>query len=660
MCGIAGIWDRRGRQIPDHAELALLAASLRHRGPDGFGIRLDPPVGLAHARLSIIDLELGAQPMSNEDASVWITYNGEVYNYRELRPELEARGHRFRTRCDTEVIVHAYEEWGDACVLRFNGNFAFAIWDSRRKRLVLARDRLGIRPLYWTESGGRFVFGSELKALVAAGVVPEIDPKGIDQVFALWTTVAPRTVLRGVHEVAPGHTLVVEAEGEPRARMFWDLPDPDPACVIRDPDDAAEGLRALLEDSVALRLRADVTVGAYLSGGLDSTAAAALVRAVTDTPLETYAITFADREYDERREQEDAVRALGTTHHTIECDYEAIARALPDVVALAEKPMLRTAPVPLYLLSRLVRENGTKVVLTGEGADEVFGGYDLFKETKIRAWWARRPDSRLRPALLRRLYPFAPGAGDRAAAFLEAFYREGLDEPDDPGFSHRPTWRNGLRNRAFYGEALREDVAGYDPPAEVLALFREPLSRRADPLARAEYLEFKIFLAGHLLASQGDRVSMGHGVEGRYPFLDHRVVEWGQRLAPALKLFGLQEKWILRRAVSDLLPQSVLSRHKRPYLAPNVRAFTTGFGRELAREIFDPRALAASGLFDPQRGAQLFAKAQAGKVQGERENMAFIGILTTELLARSWQEQTEVVGGRLDLSRFPLREPVNS
>lgn len=659
MCGIAGIWDRSGQSAPGHAELAAMAAAVRHRGPDGFGVRLDPPVGLSHARLSIIDLAQGAQPMSNEDGSVWITYNGEVYNYRELRPELEARGHRFRTHCDTEVIVHAYEEWGNECVSRFNGNFAFAIWDARRRRMLLARDRLGIRPLYWTEQDGRFLFASETKSLIAAGLQPEFDPLGLDQVFVLWTTVAPRTILRGVAEVPPGHLLVIEPDAPPRATRFWDVPAPGSLPLIEDAGEARERLRALLEDSVSLRLRADVTVGAYLSGGLDSTAATALVRSITNTPLETYSITFADRDYDESREQQEAVRALGTTHHSIAVDYASIAGALPAVVALAEKPILRTAPVPLYLLSRLVREHGTKVVLTGEGADEVFGGYDLFKETKIRAWWAKRPSSRLRPALLRRLYPFAPGADDRARAFFEAFYREGIEDPAEPGFSHRPTWRNGLRNRAFYGAELRLAVSEYDPPADVLALFRQELRERRDPLARAEYLEMKIFLAGHLLASQGDRMSLGNGVEGRYPFLDHRIVELGARLSPRLKLFGLQEKWILRQAVADLLPPAVLARHKRPYVAPNVRAFTQGLGREMAGDLLAEGTVREAGLFDPARAQHLLAKALSGKALGERENMAFIGMMTTHLLGRAWREARDEARKRLDLADFPLRQCVH-
>ncbi|MDQ7088877.1 MAG: asparagine synthase C-terminal domain-containing protein [Acidobacteriota bacterium] len=360
------------------------------------------------------------------------------------------------------------------------------------------------------------------------------------------------------------------------------------------------------------------------------------MRTVTDTPLETYSIVFTDAEFDERAEQRQAVEALGTEHFQVEVDYEAIARAFEQVVFMAEKPILRTAPVPLFLLSGLVRGRSRKVVLTGEGADELFGGYDIFKETKIRAWWGRRPESRLRPRLLHKLYPFAPGASGRAAAFFEAFYREGIENAADPGFSHRPTWRNGVKNRGFFSPRMREVLKGHDVPGGILERFAAALAER-DPLARAEYLEARVFLAGHLLSSQGDRMSLGHSVEGRYPFLDHRIVEWSARLDPRLKLRGLQEKWILRQAHADLLPESLLRRHKRPYIAPNTRTFRDGFGRRLAEELLSEEAVLREGLFDPGRLARLRAKAFSPTPLGERETMALVGVLSTHSLARTWR-----------------------
>ncbi len=652
MCGIAGIWNRRDGAPAERSTLAAMAGALRHRGPDAFGYYVDGALGLSHARLSIIDLVAGSQPMGNDDGSVWLTYNGEIYNYLELRERLEALGWVFRTHSDTEVLLRAYEQWPDDFLEHLNGNFAFGLWDARLQRLLLARDRMGIRPLFWSERDGSLLFASEIKALLAAGVDPRFDPRGLDQVFVAWTTVAPQTVVQGVFELPPGHLMVVRSEGEPVVRSYWDLPPPPPREQrLCDPERAAEELRALLEDSVRLRLRADVTVGAYLSGGLDSTIATALVREVTDTPLETYSIVFSDAEYDESAEQRQAVAALGTEHFQVEVDYETIARAFEQVVLMADKPILRTAPVPLFLLSGLVRQRSRKVVLTGEGADELFGGYDIFKETKIRAWWGRRPESRMRPLLLRKLYPFAPGASQRAAAFFEAFYREGIDDPEDLGFSHRPTWRNGLKNRGFFSARLREALADHDVPAGIVQRFAPALAAR-DPLARAEYLEARVFLAGHLLASQGDRMSLGHSVEGRYPFLDHRLVEWSSRLDPRLKLRGLQEKWILRQAHEDLLPESLLQRHKRPYIAPNTRTFREGFGRRLAEELLSEENVLREGLFDPGRIARLRRKALSPAPLGERETMALIGVLSTHSLARSWRGwQPEPVADE----DFPLR-----
>lgn len=655
MCGIAGIWDPTGQRPPAARELAAMAASLRHRGPDGYGLYLDGGLGFAHARLSIIDVSGGAQPMAGEDGRTWITYNGEIYNYVELREELLAAGHRFRTRSDTEVIVHAYDAWGDAFVERLNGCFSFGLWDGRRQRLLLVRDRLGIRPLYWTRDRGRLLFASELKALRAAGIPVRVDLQGLAQCFVMWTTVAPRTVLEGVEELPPGSMLVVEPGQAPRLRRYWDVPAPAGDDERRvDPAAAGEELRALLQDAVRLRLRADVPVGAYLSGGLDSTIIAGLTRQIVHDRLETFSISFRDRAYDETEAQQEAVAALGTEHHRVEVGDEEIAGALPAVVELTEKPILRTAPVPLYLLSGLVRDLDRKVVLTGEGADEVFGGYDIFKETKIRWWWSRQPDSTMRPRLLNRLYPFAPGADRRARAFFEAFYRQGIESPDDPGFSHRPTWRNGARNQAFFAGDVRAALDGYDPVSEALGHYGPELEGR-NPLERAEYIEFKVFLAGHLLASQGDRMSLGHSVEGRYPFLDHRVVELGQRLDAQLKLRGLDEKWLLRRAHADLLPPSVLERAKRPYIAPNISPFTRGIGRELAGDLLGEAAVRRSGLFDPARVGNLLAKSLSGKLVGEREAMALVAMLSTQLLAETWRAGSPVDASSLDMADFPLR-----
>ena len=406
MCGIAGILTNSSQNPPERAELAAMIATLHHRGPDGTGQLIDGAIGLAHARLSIIDIAGGQQPIHNEDLTVQVVFNGEIFNYVELRGELVERGHRFYTHSDTEVIVHLYEEHGERFVDHLNGQFAIALWDSRRQRLVLVRDRTGIRPLFYTEAAGRLVFASEVKALFA---LPEVrrslDARALAEICTYWSPLAPRTAFEGVSSLPPGHVMVVEGNVR-RLHRYWDWTFPDAQTGSADQDrpeaDYADELRELLIDSVRLQLRADVPVGAYLSGGLDSSIVTSIIRNFSDTPLRTFSLTFEDAEFDESAYQQELVDYLGTKHTSIRCTRGDIAASFPRTILHTESPIVRTAPTPLMLLSGHVREAGYKVVLTGEGADEVFGGYDLFKEAKIRRFWARSPNSVSRPRILER------------------------------------------------------------------------------------------------------------------------------------------------------------------------------------------------------------------------------------------------------------------
>ncbi|MFV1966960.1 MAG: asparagine synthase (glutamine-hydrolyzing), partial [Pirellulaceae bacterium] len=386
MCGIAGACQLDGGRT-DARFLRDMIAMVRHRGPDAVGTYVEQAVGLAHARLSIIDLENGSQPMQNGDESLAITFNGEIFNYIELRDTLKARGHGFRTQSDTEVILHAYEEYGEECVHHFNGQWAFAIWDRHREKLFLSRDRFGIRPLYYTQSGSRFLFASEVKSLfVDPSVHRDLDPQGLSQLFTFWATIAPATVFRNVAELPPGHNLTVH-NGQVRVCRYWNIRYDEPPVEVSSSQWADE-LRELLLDATRLRLRADVPVGAYLSGGLDSSVTAALAKRIIEGRLRTFSVTFDDEEYDESSYQRQLVDALGVDHQSVHCRQADIARVFPEVVWHAEKPMLRTAPAPLFLLSRQVHAAGFKVVLTGEGADEMLGGYDIFKEAKVRRFCA--------------------------------------------------------------------------------------------------------------------------------------------------------------------------------------------------------------------------------------------------------------------------------
>jgi len=383
MCGIAGILQLGEAAPPALGEIDAMIGALQHRGPDEFGLYRDDRAGLGHARLSIIDLKTGQQPLANEDDTLWVVFNGEIFNYIELRAELVAHGHRFRTESDTEVIVHAYETWKESAFARFNGQFAIALWDAKDQSLVLARDRLGVRPLYLCEHAGRLYFASEVKAIFAADAsIPRaLDPVGLTETFTFWSVVPPQSVFSGISELEPGHVLTVSRESR-TLRRFWQLryPAGRTAGFKGSLEDAAEAVRSALDQAVTLRLlRSDVPVGSYLSGGLDSSLIAALARRVKGDRFSTFSIRFEDAEYDETPWQRMVARRIASDHHEIVVRRADIGATFPAVILHAERPLLRTAPVPLFLLSRLVHETGIKVVLTGEGADEMFAGYDLFR-----------------------------------------------------------------------------------------------------------------------------------------------------------------------------------------------------------------------------------------------------------------------------------------
>jgi asparagine synthase (glutamine-hydrolysing) len=633
MCGIAGVLHLDSARA-DGRLAARMIARLGHRGPDDRGVAVDGPVGLAHARLSIIDLAGGRQPMANEDSTLWITFNGEIFNYIELREELVARGRRFATRSDTEVILHAYEAYGRACVERFNGQWAFAIWDRRAGRLFASRDRLGVRPFHYAVAGGKFLFGSEVKAIFAdPDVRRALDPRGLGQVFTFWSPLPPTTVFEGVRELPPGHNLVVE-RGAIRTERYWQLRY-DVAAEPESLEVCAEQLLDLLTDATRLRLRADVPVGAYLSGGLDSTVATALIQRVTSAPLKTFSITFDDPEFDESLYQQAAIDHLGTEHQAVRCSQADIARVFPDVIRHTERPVLRTAPAPLYLLSRLVRDEGFKVVMTGEGADEMLGGYDIFKEAKVRRFCAAAPDSAFRAAAFRRLYPYLPKIQAQSVAYRKAFFHVDPAELDNPFFSHRPRWELTARLKMFLAPELRAAMAGCNALGDCESLLPEGFSRW-DPFCRAQWLEATMLLPGYILSSQGDRMAMAHGVEGRFPFLDHRLAELAAGIPPRWKMRGMKEKYILKRAAAGLVPEAVLRRSKQPYRAPDAASFfdpATGRARAAyVEELLSPERLTADGVFDPRPVGALIEKVRRGRAIGVRDNMAVVAILSTQLL----------------------------
>ncbi len=634
-----------------------------HRGPDELGIYLDDRAGLAHARLSIIDLASGQQPMSNPDGTLWLSFNGEIFNYLELREELIALGHRFRTRSDTEVILHAWERWGHGALERFNGQWAFALWDSRRQQLVLSRDRVGVRPLFFAEHRGQLTFGSEVKAIFAAA--PELprafDPVGLDQCFTWWTMIAPRTAFAGVSELEPGHVrtyrLASAAEqgaGEP-AFSVEDLAYWQP----RYPGDFEGGIAeaeaavaAALERATELRmLRAEVEVGSYLSGGLDSSLIATLGRRAKGRGFHTFSLRFADAEYDEGSYQKLMAESLGAEHHEVVVGRRDIAEAFPAVCTHAERPLLRTAPAPMFLLSRLVREHGIKVVLTGEGADEMFAGYDLFREGAVRRFWARAPASQARPRLLERLYPYLARSPVSQRAMAQAFFGKGLADWQKPGFAHQLRWQTTSATKRLLTPGIRPPAgaaagaaggaaAGASTGASGLPIPDNLPAEFASwsSLAQDQYLEIRTLMSGYLLSAQGDRMLMANSIEGRFPFLDRDVMELAGRLPDSHKLRGLDEKHVLKRVAAGILPEAIRKRPKQPYRAPDALAFVGEHSPAWLGELVGEAALREAGVFEPAAGAKLWEKCRSRGDAAQfsnTDNMALVGMISTQLVWRN-------------------------
>jgi asparagine synthase (glutamine-hydrolysing) len=643
VCGICGIVNLADGPAPDVGLIRRMIGRLHHRGPDSSGYFRDDRVALGHARLAIIDLAGGTQPLANEDEKVWITFNGEIFNYVELAEELKALGHVMRTRCDTEVIVHAWEEWGPRCFDRFNGQWGLALWDTRggARTLVLSRDRLGVRPLFYTRAGGRLLFASEVKALFAdPGVERALDPGGMAEVLELWCPVAPRTVFKGVRELEPGHTAVLEG-GELRSRAYWSIGFPRAGSeVVQDEGANAEALRQRLIDAARLRFqRADVPVGAYLSGGIDSSVTTAIVTELTQAPLRTFSLRFADSEFDEGRHQGEMVARLGTDHRDVSVSTRDIGACFPKVVWHAEQPLLRTAPAPLYLLSKLVRESGYKVVVTGEGADEVLAGYDIYREASVRRFWARDPTSTRRADIVQRLYPWMVRNPAQAPALARAFFGKDLDLAD-PGLSHRPRWGTTRQLRNLLSPDWREAVSVVPVADELLARLPAEHTGWAG-LCRDQWIEMRTLLAGYILSAQGDRMMMANSVEGRFPFLDRDVVGLACSMPARHKLLGLDEKHVLKVACGHLLPRAIRERPKQPYRAPDAASFFFQVNAlDYMTELTSRSRIERAGIFSPAAVEPLVTKCRrvGGIRMSNTDNMRAVAVISTMLLHEQFIE----------------------
>ncbi|MBS3776492.1 MAG: asparagine synthase (glutamine-hydrolyzing), partial [Bacteroidales bacterium] len=560
MCGIAGIWNP-SQKITQHKEiLKNMLARIHYRGPDECGMLTSGHLLMGNVRLNIIDPEGGTQPLCDQTERYWIVFNGEIFNYIELREVLKKKGCRFKTQSDTEVLVQLYALYGEKALNKLNGQFAFAIWDKKTGSLFLARDHVGIRPLYYSWYKGTFLFGSEIKSILQFyKTSPEINPRALHQIFTFWAPLSPNTIFKDVYEVPPGHFLTIK-KGKTEVKKYWQLN----FSQTRDMNlsETMEEFNELLYDSVRLRLRSDVPVAAYLSGGIDSTATTRFIKEIQPQNLQTFSIGFEENQYDETNYQSKASKYLDTTHKQFICNNESIAEYFSKIIWHTEVPVIRTAPAPMYFLSRLVKKNDIKVVITGEGADEMLAGYNIFKETLIRNFWAKYPDSKYRPLLLKKLYPYIPYMANASPGMLKMFFGYRLEDTSSPFYSHLIRWNNTSKIKNFFSPELLNGHASYNPQEDIYSRLPDDFNTWT-PLAKSQLLEINLFMSGYLLSSQGDRMAMANSVEGRYPFLDRRIMEYTASLPDNFKLNGLTEKFLLKKLMKDKIPSDIVKRSKQ-------------------------------------------------------------------------------------------------
>jgi asparagine synthase (glutamine-hydrolysing) len=619
MCGIAGIFDYRGRRDADRRLLRCMTDILSHRGPDGDGFHYAPGVGLGHRRLAIVDLAGGDQPIYNEDRTVCIVYNGEIYNFQPLMTELLALGHVFRTRCDTEVIVHAWEEWGEACLDRFNGMFAFALLDERRQTLFLARDRLGEKPLYYSFlSDGRLLFASELKALLCCPELDRrLDSQAVEEFFALGYIPDPRSIYRGVHKLAPAHCLLVRrGEDPPQPHAYWQLRFVDGSATRKE--EAEEELISRLHQSVRMRMIADVPLGAFLSGGVDSSAVVAMMAGLQAEPVSTFSISFGTKGFDESPYAAMIAERYDTDHHLRAVDPDSFD-LLDRLAAIYDEPFGDSSALPTLRVCAVARENVT-VALSGDGGDEVFAGYRRYRWHCVEERLRRVIPRGLRGPLfgaLGALYPKLDWAPRplRAKATLEELARD----TDEAYFASVSVCSDDLRRRLF-SPALTAELQSYN----AIEVLKEHMTQcgSEDPLSRVQYADIKTYLPGDIL-TKVDRASMASSLEVRVPLLDHTLVEWAARLAPQLKLRGREGKYVFKSALEPYVPPEILYRPKQGFAVP-LAAWFRGPLRQRLRETLSGPVLCESGLFDVAAVAALLDQHQSG----ERDHSAALWTLS--------------------------------
>jgi len=633
MCGIAGSIDLAGERQPDQSLLRRMAASLVHRGPDDSGFLLEPGIGLAHRRLSIVGLEDGQQPIFNEDRSVAVICNGELFDFPEWRAELEAKGHVFRTHSDCEILVHLYEEYGEDLFPHLKGQFAFALVDFARRTVILARDRVGICPLFWSRQGDFVFFASEIKALIASGAVsPEADPRGLDHLFTFFTLGSRRTTFKGVQALAPGHYVKIDlpkggATASPVERKYWDFDFPDWGDELDgDQSQLIDDFESAFTRATEIRLRADVPVVGYLSGGVDSAYVLATAAGVAGRPLPSFTLRIPGKDFDEVDSAMEACHAIGGRLTVVEAGPDCIKDSYVSLTRAAECPVLDTSCAALLALSREVESQGYKTVLTGEGADEAFAGYLWFKirelGRKLDVGDAFRP-STVMSRLVRKWQ--APELGFSEFRHIDAL----IGGPHAQSLIYNLVATSRER---YFSRGFREQLGGH-VAYEDLDLDLERMARW-HPLNRSLYIGYKVHLAGHLLTSKGDRIAMANSVEARYPFLDEDVIAFVSRLHPRWKLKrSVREKYLLRQAAERVLPREVAQRRKHMFQAPLAKSFLV-HAPSFVRELVSEESLKRTGYFDVARvlrDCELVASEDSSKELGKFESLGLGGVVATQL-----------------------------
>jgi asparagine synthase (glutamine-hydrolysing) len=628
MCGIAGFVDRTpdaGREAANAALVREMCDVIRHRGPDDEGSHVEPGVALGMRRLSIIDLVTGRQPIGNEDGSVWLVFNGEIYNYRQLRADLEARGHRFRTETDTETIVHAYEEWGDSAIARLRGMFGIALWDRNLRRLLLARDRAGIKPLHYGVAGDRLYFGSEIKSILAAGLPREIDVEALDHYLSFLYTPRDRSIFRGIRKLPPGY-LLEWRDGRVTMSKYWELPAREP--FAGTDGEAAEALGAVLRDAVRCHMISDVPLGAFLSGGVDSSLVVGLMAEASGRPVRTFSIGFDEPAYDELEYARAVARHFGTTHHEFVVKPDGVA-ILDDLVSHFDEPFGDSSAIPTWYVSQVARRHVT-VVLSGDGGDELFGGYDRYLPHPRVAWFDRlRLPGRYRAAAA--AWPRLPH-GTRGRNFLRHVSRGAQGRYVDAVAFFRPDERAVLLNAD-----LRRQLGPIDPEATMLARFG-----RLGGLPWASqmmHLDFETYLPEDVL-TKVDRMSMAHSIESRVPLLDNEVIEFAASLPAHMKIRGRERKHVLRAVARELLPPAVLERPKQGFGVP----IGTWFRGNL-RELFGDVMAAAAARQRPYFNGPFVERLIAEHLSGRRDHtMRLWQLVVFELWHRQYVDRAPGIG----------------